>query len=326
MLTKNMVKIFCIAIVGWCVSTFGGETNRPNYKPITFEKSAPLQKIVDNAIQAALVHYHDKNLESNQLAMTLVKLDGGTNCHSASYRGDVQIYPASVIKLFYLAAAHQWLEEGKIADNAELQRALKDMIVDSNNEATHYIVDVLTGTTSGPELSDTDLEQWQQKRDAVNRFFTSLGYSGINVNKKPWNDGPYGREVQAIKKYNPNRNLLTTDATARLFAEIATGRIVTTNRCNAMMGLLQRDQKAAGKDPDHEALFISNQLPEGVKLWSKAGWTSKTRHVAACIEFPGGSRWIIAIFTQDQAQIREIIHFIAAQVIREIGAKPPAGK
>ena len=317
-----MLKLYLYALIGFCSTAWSGETNRPVYRPIIFDKSPALQKVVENAVQSALVRFHDKNFESNQVAVTLVKLNGGTNCSAASYRGDVQIYPASVIKLFYLVAAHQWLEDAKISDSAELQRALKDMIVDSNNEATHYIIDVLTGTTSGPELSDADLEIWQQKRNAVNFHFASLAYTNINVNKKPWNEGPYGREVQAIKKYSPNRNLLTTDATARLLSEIMTERIVSTNRCKEMMALLQRDQKAASKDPDHEALFISNQLPEGVKLWSKAGWTSKTRHVAACIELPGGARFVIVVFTTDQAQIRDIIHFISAQIIREIGNNP----
>ena len=32
----------------------------------------------------------------------------------ASYRGDAQIYHASVVKLFYLAAVHRWLEDGQL--------------------------------------------------------------------------------------------------------------------------------------------------------------------------------------------------------------------
>ncbi len=72
----------------------------------------------------------------------------------ASYRGDALIYPASVIKLFYLTAAHRWMEDKKIEDTAELRKNMRDMIVDSSNVATHYIIDDITGTTSGPELPD----------------------------------------------------------------------------------------------------------------------------------------------------------------------------
>jgi hypothetical protein len=67
-----------------------------------------------------------------------------------SYRGVESIYPASVVKLFYLVALHEWLEQGMAQPSTELERATKDMIVDSSNDATSLVVDVLTGTTSGP--------------------------------------------------------------------------------------------------------------------------------------------------------------------------------
>lgn len=68
------------------------------------------------------------------------------------YRGDVRLYPASVVKLFYLVAIHEWLEGRMLQNSTELERAIQDMIVESSNDATSYIVDSLTGTTSGPEL------------------------------------------------------------------------------------------------------------------------------------------------------------------------------
>ena len=66
-----------------------------------------------------------------------------------SYRGVERIYPASVVKLFYLVAVHEWLEKAMIQTSAELERAMKDMIIDSSNDATGLVMDVLTGTTSG---------------------------------------------------------------------------------------------------------------------------------------------------------------------------------
>src|SRR5437868_12469431 len=98
---------------------------------------------------------------------------------TGSYRGDTRIYPASVLKLFYLEAAHRWMEDGKLKDSDELRRAMKDMIVLSYNEATHYVLDVLTDTTSGPELPVTEMEKWSEKRNAVNRYFQSRGYERI---------------------------------------------------------------------------------------------------------------------------------------------------
>src|ERR687897_816579 len=65
-----------------------------------------------------------------------------------------------------------------------VNRAVRDMIVDSSNEATQYVLDVITHTTSGYELPPKEMEEWQYKRNAVNRYFSSLGYTNINVNQK----------------------------------------------------------------------------------------------------------------------------------------------
>ena len=113
------------------------------------ESASPtaLSRLVDRAAQRALDTFHDEHLMASQLAITLVDLSNPTRPERASFRGDVPIYPASVIKLFYLAATHRWLEDGKLADTPELRRALYDMIVDSSNDATSYVVDMLTGTT-----------------------------------------------------------------------------------------------------------------------------------------------------------------------------------
>ena len=61
----------------------------------------------------------------------------------------------------------------------------------------------------------------------------SLGYTpppGINVNQKTYCEGPYGREQLFRGSKGENRNKLTTEATARLLAEIATGKAVTPAR------------------------------------------------------------------------------------------------
>ena len=88
-----------------------------------------------------------------------------------SYRGVERIYPASIVKLFYLVAIHEWLDKGMVGDSPELQRAIKDAIIDSSNDATSLIVDVLTGTTSGPELPEAPFATWKQQRNIVNRYF-----------------------------------------------------------------------------------------------------------------------------------------------------------
>ena len=295
---------------------------RPQNPPVApgLAASPRLQALVDRAAQTALDRFRDKKLLADQLAITLVDLHDPVQPLHASVRGATPIYPASVIKLFYLAAAHRWMEDGRLADTPELRRAMHDMIVDSSNDATHYIVDLLTGTTSGPELPEAELATWFERRNAVNRHFEALGYTGINANKKPWGDGPYGRESQAIRLFEPKRNMLTTDATARIVTEIATGACVNARRSAEMMNLLSRDPATADPDPDNQAKFTGPVLPAGAKLWSKAGWTSQTRHDATYIELPNGAKFVLVIFTTDHATERTIIQTVAKVIVDTMSA------
>jgi hypothetical protein len=121
------------------------------------KRSAAVQSVVDRTAERTHAEFAAKELKPEQLAITLVDLTDPAAIAFGSYHGDAQIYPASVIKLFYLAAAHRWMEDGKLQDSEELRRAMRDMIVQSYNEARGYVVDVLTGTTSGPELADDAL-------------------------------------------------------------------------------------------------------------------------------------------------------------------------
>lgn len=286
---------------------------------VTALGAAELQPLVDRAAQVTLERFRSQGLKAEQLAISVIDLSDPAQPRRASVRGDVEIYPASVIKLFYLAAAHRWLEDGKLADTPELRRAMKDMIVDSSNDATHYVIDLLSGTTSGPELPEAELKEWFERRAVVTRYFAGLGYVGVNASKKPWGDGPYGRESQAIRAYTPKRNMLTTDATARLWAEIVTGGCISAVRSGEMMALLARDPATTSADPDDQAKFIGPALPAGAKLWSKAGWTSQTRHDSAYVELPSGAKFVVVIFTTEHANDRAILRSVAGVVAAGIG-------
>jgi beta-lactamase class A len=292
--------------------------SQTNVSAPAFQPSSRLQSIVDSAVKQALTQFAPLNLQSNELALTLIDLRNSNQPERASYRGTERIYPASVIKTFYLVAAHRWMEDGKLADTPELRRAMKDMIVDSYNEATGFVLDMLTGTTSGPELAPGEFDAWFEKRNAVNRYFASLGYQHINANRKTWCEGPYGREKQLANQAPPDhRNWLTTDATARLFTEIVTGRAVTPERCRQMMELHERQPfNPEGNVQSRE--YTGASLPVGAKLWSKAGWTSEVRHDAAYVELPTGEKFILVTFTAGHSKDKEIIPAIAKKVMESM--------
>ena len=306
-------------VTGWLLAILlhsapAATNSAPTMNAPTFASSASLQSLVDRAAHDAVEKFATNKLTADQFAMTLVDLNGAQPV-AASYRGGERIYPASVVKLFYLVAAHRWMENGRLKDTEELRHGMRDMIVDSGNEATGLVVDSITDTTSGPELPPEELEQWHDKRNAVNRYFATLGYTNINANRKPWNDGPYGRERQSVKIHKADdRNMLTTDATARLMTEIVTDRAVTPDRCKQMRELLRRDPTETKAEGQVKG-FIGETLPAGSKLWSKAGWTSQTCHDCAALELPGGKKFVLTIFTVGHANEPEILQSLARSVI-----------
>lgn len=281
-------------------------------------QQASLQELVNRAAKTTVNRFATQKLEEKQLSITLIDLRNPDRPVTASFRGNERIYPASVSKLFYLVAAHRWLADKKIEETPELTRALRDMIVDSSNEATQYVVDVITHTTGGYELPPKEMKEWQYKRNAVNRYFTSLGYTNINVNQKTFCEDAYGRERVSRGPNGENRNKLTTDATARLMMEIVMGKIADLDRTSLMMQLLRRDYNRQTSDTDDQGTgFIGMALKgrQGYRLWSKAGWTSTTRHDVAYIEMPEGGQFVLAVFTTDHSREREIIPTIARIVI-----------
>ena len=98
----------------------------PTHQTATpFPASPELQRVVNEAARAALARFADKGLTEKNLAITLVDLRDAGRPTQGNFRGDEPIYPASVVKLFYLVAAHRWLEDGKLKETDELRRALR---------------------------------------------------------------------------------------------------------------------------------------------------------------------------------------------------------
>lgn len=320
----SVLIVICLFFVaaGAQNSNQNSEISAPkNYAALAIENSPELQTLLNLAIGEVLNSYPARGFKAEDISAALIDLRDPQNLRAANFRGDLKYYPASVVKMFYMAALHQQLEDGKIKLTPELERGLKDMIVDSSNEATQYILDVLTDTSSGGEMPAKEFEQWSFKRNAVNRYYGSLGYQNINVNQKTFCEDAYGREQQFRRYKGENRNMLTTNATARLLAEIVLGRIATSERTRQMMDLMKRDPFVETKDADSQASGFSGKALldlklKDAKIWSKAGWTSKSRHDVAYIETADGLKFVIAIFTENHATEREPIPTLVGKIIR----------
>jgi len=199
----------------------------------TFYRETPELRRVVNRLRDIAVREGGPAARS-QIALTLLTSAPDGSALGAGRRSAVPVYPASVVKLFYLAAAQAWLAQGRLAWTAELSRALSAMIRQSSNDATNYIVDLLTGTTGGPELPKAALGRWLRRRRAVQRYFERWRwpeFAPIRVTQKTWDDSPYGREQQSRISVANNRNRLTADAVARLLWAIDRGEVVSPAAC-----------------------------------------------------------------------------------------------
>jgi beta-lactamase class A len=261
---------------------------------------------LNQVAQWALHEYAARGLTADGLALAAVRIHPDGTTEAAHVRGEAPVYPASLVKLFYLVAVHGFLDAGRIVDSPELERAITDMIVDSANDPTNYLLEVLTGASGGAELPEAELAAWMAQRQAVNEYFQALGYANVNACQKTWAEGPYGRERQGYGDNFELRNSASANTIAKLWIEQiihAQGR-----RADARRALLSRDYTITSTDPDDQRTgFTAQGLPSGAKLWSKAGWTTKVRHDSAYVELPTGEKLVWVILTQGASGDRTVI-------------------
>ncbi|ABG51899.1 conserved hypothetical protein [Trichodesmium erythraeum IMS101] len=221
-----------------------------------------------------------------------------------SDRGDEKMYAGGMVHLFYLVAIYEWLEKGMVKTSPELERAIRDMILSANHDGTSLVVDVLTGTTSGPELSPGPFQTWKYQRNFINRYFQSLKWpelKSINVNQKTWFYGPYGRERIFQGLLMENRNILTTNATARLLHSIVGGIAVSRQASGKIMDLLQKNlsqQDAKYVTKSQTIGFLKESLPQNAKIWSREIVDTHVHHNFAYIELPNLLPYLLVIFTE----------------------------
>jgi beta-lactamase class A len=284
---------------------------------------------VDPALDLALRRTADATLKAfpkltaDNLAMTLVDVTKPDVMSRADDHGDAPFYPASVVKLFFMVEVfHQHKE-----NDPDVPRALHEMIAASDNDATAFLLDTISDTCSGPELQGRAVRKFIDRRRVVNSYLNPMGYD-ISAMAKPWSFGPFGRDMQLMGGPDrPNRNRATANSVASIVLWIYRRRAVSPTASDAMLALMQREIKMTGAEEDQVTSFIGEALTADVKLWSKAGWTSEVRHDAALVEFPGGRRMIIVIFTRGIADDKTLLPSITRTLLGELGlpaASPPA--
>ena len=196
------------------------------------------------------------------------------------------IYPASVVKLVYGLAAYYWIKKGSLLLTDEITDAVSKMLSYSSNNATSFLIDLLTGTTSGPCVEGELWENWKFQRNLINDWLYDLHWDeliGINCCQKTWDDGPFGREKEFYGYENQNRNVMTTDSAARVLEEIMIHIDYQKNDLNLRNFLKRNLNKRFLENDSLNQIdgFLGAGLPENINLWSKAGLMSEVRHDSA---------------------------------------------
>ena len=249
------------------------------------------------------------SLQKN-IAITWIRYDNQTPSPSSGYgtswNSDKNFYPASVVKIVYALATQIWIKRDLIIDTEELRRALNEMIANSNNDATSYVLDLLTGTTSGPSLNEPNFQAWKIQRQLINDWLEELEWAEIknwNCSQKTWNEGPFGREKDFYGKNNENRNRMTTDGSARIFESLMTQEMVPKLASEKLIKFFRRSLDPAIRKRNLENQvdgFLGEGLPHSSKLWSKAGLMSEVRHDVAWWEGPSQHPMLVAVFTSGE--------------------------
>jgi beta-lactamase class A len=267
-------------------------------------------------------------LTAEGLSIAVIDLGGAGGSApypSGGHRADESSYPCSVVKLCYVSYYEAQKDSGRLADSAELVRAVHDMITVSSNDATGLVVDTITGTTSGPEIADpAEWERWKSRRNVVNDWFRGRGYTNLNANQKTFCEDAYGRE-QAFREGGKNRNRMSAAEAARLLKEIVRGEVVGARGTDEMRTLLSRDVTAEKPFADDE-LEADRQagraLPKGSRLWAKSGDAYDYRHLVGLIALPNGREIVLAVFTKGVHDVPGIIPRVFEKVAAHFAASP----
>jgi beta-lactamase class A len=270
--------------------------------------------------------FSKEGLTAEGLSIALVDLRSREALASGAFRGGASYYPASVVKVFFLVYYEAEKEAKRLKDTPELVRAVRDMITVSSNDATGFVVDSVTGTTSGPEIADAkEWKAWKARRNAVNRFLEARGYGGVNANQKTFCEDAYGRE-QAFRDGGRNRNRTSAEAVARLFKEIVRGEMAGPAGTEEMLKLLERDITSEKVFEDMEledARLAGKRLPAGTKMWAKSGDAYDVHHLAARVLLPNGRDFVVVVFTKGVKTVPEVIPSVFEKVAARFATAKP---
>ncbi len=209
-----------------------------------------------------------------------------------SYNPSAIAYPASCVKLGYLASAMYWERtHGQAYDY--LDWCVRPMIVDSDNYATGQVVDAITGAPNyATSTYDATFWSWYNQRLYTEDWLSGRGLleNQTMMHKTyPTNSGssPTGAESLAIDYRGGNR--MQPRCSASLMLEIVKGAI-EPGATAYMRELLTHDRWGGNSE-------FGFGLPPSALYENKLGLAYDTLEDIAYIMLPNGQEFILAAFS-----------------------------
>ena len=207
---------------------------------------------------------------------------------------EILAYPASCVKLPFMAAAMQWSRENGVPPSA-LHASVGPMITVSSNEATGEVVDAITGTVNLDDLTtatDFRFRSWADKRRYTERFLESRGLLGNQtiIHKTfPTNSGRSPRGAENVARMAFGGNRMQPRLSASLMLEIATG-VLEPQAHAYMMQQLRHDRHT-------DDSVVGWGLPPGTEYFNKPGVAYDTCEDIAFARLPNGREFVIAAYS-----------------------------
>jgi protein phosphatase methylesterase 1 len=254
---------------------------------------------LDQAIESARREFLSKRAYDRLDATVLIPSADGT-WHRGSFNGKSLAYPASCVKLAYLAAAMHWCQENN-QPYSYLDYCVRPMIEKSDNVQTGVVVDAITGAPNIPDLEviNDKFRAWIEKRRYTERYLESRGLLGNQVilhKTYPTNSGnsPVGAEKLARDQFGMNQ--MQPRLGASLMLDVVKGGL-EPGATGYMRSLLRHDRTSA-----YAALGFG--LPPGSINENKIGVAYDTVEDFMYAILPNGKEFILVAFTngRDRSQ------------------------
>ena len=221
-------------------------------------------------------------LNQEDVAVTWLEIcrESGGPPHFGHFAGNEPMYASSLAQLFYAVAAYKKLADQGISQS-KIESDIEAMLAENDYEAANRVVDFVTGTESGDELTGGDFKAFKRQRNVVNRYFRDLGFENFNVNQKFWTDTPSPRDLQLLGKPLSQNYEHSNRVTANQVAALA----YLIDREAIVKNITQAEQKPAYafvpygfKDADGKDFranggdFFKYDVAEAKRLLAEAGY------------------------------------------------------